>query len=102
MIKLTVLYNFPGAEVVDAFREHYLNVHDPLVRALPNLERFDVAFTTPGQDGAPAPYFLIAELYFKDFDAMAAAMASAEGQAVAADNPNVLPYVATAFASVLV
>ncbi|MER6979206.1 EthD family reductase [Streptomyces carpinensis] len=86
MIKLTVLYEQPAD--TDAFDKHYLQTHTPLVRALPGLDRFEVALTLPDADGAPAPYHLIAELYFPDAQAMQTAMASPQGAALAADVPN--------------
>lgn len=87
MIKLTVLYDQPADP--EAFGKHYLQTHTPLVRALPGLDHFEVAFALPNADGAPARYHLIAELYFPDAPAMQAAMASPEGAALAADAPNV-------------
>lgn len=87
MIKLTVLYDEPADPA--AFRQHYLDVHTPLVRALPGLERFDVAFARAGAEGAKPDYHLIAELYFPDDATMGAAMQSPAGAALAADAPNV-------------
>jgi uncharacterized protein (TIGR02118 family) len=87
MIKLTVLYDHPADP--EAFDKHYLQTHTPLVRALPGLDHFEVAFTSPNADGIPARYHLIAELYFPDAQALQAAMASPEGAALAADAPHV-------------
>jgi uncharacterized protein (TIGR02118 family) len=87
MIKLTVLYDHPADP--EAFDKHYLATHAPLVRALPGLDHFEVAFAQAGADGAPPRYHLIAELYFADGAAMRAAMTGPEGAALAADAPNV-------------
>ncbi|MGI5143103.1 MULTISPECIES: EthD family reductase [unclassified Streptomyces] len=86
MIKLTVLYEQPADP--EAFDKHYFQTHTPLVRALPGLDRFEVAFTLPDADGTPALYHLIAELYFPDAQTMQAAMASPQGAELAADTPN--------------
>lgn len=87
MIKLTVLYEQP--EDPEAFDTHYLGTHTPLVRALPGLDHFEVAFTPSDAEGAPGGYHLIAELYFRDAQVMKAALASPQGAALAADAPNV-------------
>jgi uncharacterized protein (TIGR02118 family) len=87
VIKLTVIYEQPAD--ADAFDKHYLQTHTPLVRALPGLDRFEVAFTLPDAGGEAAPYHLIAELYFPDAETMQAAMASPQGAALAADAPNI-------------
>ncbi|MBM9468346.1 EthD family reductase [Nakamurella leprariae] len=87
MIKLTVLYQEPADP--EAFREHYLNVHSPLVRALPGLDKFEVAFAAPGPDGSKPPFHLVSELWFPDAATFGAAMQTPEGAALAADTPNV-------------
>ena len=100
MIKLTVLYEHPADPA--AFDAHYLSTHRPLVEALPGLDHFEVSRTQPGADGAAAPYYLIAELYFKDLDVLGAAMGSTEGAALVADTPNVASTPSTAVLSELV
>lgn len=95
MIKFTVLYDHPTDPA--SFDDHYLGTHRPLVEALPGLDHFDVARSLPGADGAAAPYYLVAELYFKDFDVFGAAMSSPEGANLAADAPNVASTPSTAF-----
>lgn len=87
MIKMTVLYDRPADP--DAFRAHYLGTHTPLVRALPGLDHFEVAFASPTADGSPASFHLVAELYFPDVATLGSAMGSPEGAALAADAPNV-------------
>jgi uncharacterized protein (TIGR02118 family) len=39
-------------------------------------------------DGSPAPYYLLAELWFDDAETLGAAMSSPEGQAAANDVPS--------------
>jgi uncharacterized protein (TIGR02118 family) len=68
-----------------AFDEHYASTHRPLAEKIPNLRRFEAGKVLGTPDGAPAPYYYIAELWFDDADELQAAMGSAEGQAAGAD-----------------
>jgi len=82
MVKLIALYRRPPDTV--EFDKHYETVHTPLVLKYPGLRRLEVTRIT----GAPlgdAKYYLLAEMYFDNKDAMDAALASREGKAVARD-----------------
>jgi uncharacterized protein (TIGR02118 family) len=83
MVKLVVAYGAP--EDPAAFDEHYASTHRPLAEKIPNLRRFEAGKVLGTPDGAPAPYYYIAELWFDDADELQAAMGSAEGQAAGAD-----------------
>lgn len=83
MVKLIVCYGPPDDPA--AFDEHYHGTHAPLAEAVPGLRRFDAGKVLGSADGSPAPYYLIAELFFDDVDALQAGMGSPEGQAAAAD-----------------
>ena len=85
MHKLMVLYPPPTDPA--AFRSHYEAVHLGLVARMPGLLASHHAFDVAGVAG-PSPYFCIWEGLFADLPAMAAAMQSAAGQAVAADVAN--------------
>jgi uncharacterized protein (TIGR02118 family) len=89
MHKLMVLYRQPA----DAahFRAHYESVHIPLVATMPGLIRYNWSFDNTDRAGNPSPFFCIFEAYFSDLSAMGQAMASPEGQAVAADVANCRP-----------
>jgi uncharacterized protein (TIGR02118 family) len=82
MRKMLALYRAP--EDVEAFLNHYENIHMPLVRKLPGL--LDVRITrldrTLVGEGAP---FLIAEMGFADDAALTAALKSPENAACGAD-----------------
>ncbi|WP_227467811.1 EthD family reductase [Nocardioides lijunqiniae] len=78
MHRLTVQYFDPADG--DAFLAAYRERHVPLVRAVPDLQRFTL--TTPRGDGAP---YLQAELWFADAETMKASLASPEMGAAAAD-----------------
>ena len=82
MFKLIALYRHP--ENAQAFEEHYFHVHTPLAEKMPGLKRLEVAKIT----GAPmgeSEYFLMAEMYFADKQALKNSMKSEEGRAAAAD-----------------
>lgn len=83
-VKIVVLYAQPADAV--AFDRHYVDVHKPLVDALPGLARFET-----GTFGTKAPYYRIAELYFADQDAMNAARSSPEGAATNEDFAKIAP-----------
>jgi uncharacterized protein (TIGR02118 family) len=84
-----VLYTQPDDG--DAFDEHYLGVHAPLVDKIPGLERFEGARFVGAADGGAQTYHRIAELYFTDQSAMEAALASDEGKATAGDYQQIAP-----------
>ena len=83
--KLLALYHKPEDEA--AFLSHYENVHLPLVRATPNLERIVLNRVT-GSPMGEAPYFLIAEMHFPDTAAFEEAMRSPENRAAGKDLMN--------------
>ena len=71
----------------EEFREYFQTTHAPLLRQLPGLRRLVVNFALPGPDGEPT-YDGFGEDWFDSPEAMAAAFASPQGQAVMADAPN--------------
>ncbi|KAA9150852.1 EthD family reductase [Amycolatopsis acidicola] len=85
MYRMTVLY--PPPTDPDHFREYYVNTHLPLAARLPGLRAMRYSLDVSGA-GAESPYFAIFEGEFDSAEAMAAAMSSPEGKAVAADVPN--------------
>ncbi len=83
MVKLIALYRRPDDP--DAFLEHYREVHTPLVRALPGLERLVVDRVTADAFGGEPAYLLIAEMHFADRTAFKEAMRSEANRRVAED-----------------
>jgi uncharacterized protein (TIGR02118 family) len=83
MVKLVVCYGTP--EDTADFDQHYTETHVPLVHKIPNLERFEHGKVLGTPDGAPAPYYYMAELWFNTPQDLQASMESAEGQAAGAD-----------------
>jgi uncharacterized protein (TIGR02118 family) len=88
-MKLVVLYTQPDDP--EAFDEHYLGVHGPLVEVIPGLQRFESARFVAAPDGGEQTYHRIAELYFADLDALQNALGSPEGQATASDFGQIAP-----------
>lgn len=83
MHKFFALYRKP--DDLDAFMEHYRNVHAPLARKVPGLRKLVVNRITGNAFGGEPPYVLIAEMHFdtkEDFDA---AIRSDENKAAAKD-----------------
>lgn len=81
-VKLVALYRHTEDE--DTFRRHYDEVHTPLVRQLPELQRLVVGRVTGSPMGDP-PYYLMAEMHFSDRDQFDAAMAFQENRAAGKD-----------------
>ncbi|MGI8714203.1 MAG: EthD family reductase [Solirubrobacteraceae bacterium] len=83
MVKLVVGYAPPVDP--EAFDDHYTSKHVPLVQTIPDLRRFEFGKVLGTPDGSSAPFYFMAELWFDDAEVLQASMASAEGQAAAAD-----------------
>ena len=85
MYRLTVLY--PPPTDPDQFNEYYESIHLPLAAKLPGLQSMQYSLNV-GAVGGDSPYYAIWEAEFDSVEAMDAAIASPEGQAVVADVPN--------------
>ncbi len=83
MVKLLAFYKQPPDP--EAFDTHYRDVHTPLIEKWPGLKRLEVGRITGMPGGTEPPYYLVAEMYFDDADAMRAAMRSPEGRAAGED-----------------
>ncbi|MBX9614525.1 MAG: EthD family reductase [Brevundimonas sp.] len=83
MAQLVVTYGTPTDPA--AFDRHYAEIHVPLARKLPGLRRFELSDGPVMTPEGPAGVHLIAILTFDSLEALAAASASPEGQAAAAD-----------------
>jgi uncharacterized protein (TIGR02118 family) len=88
-VKLVVLYTQP--EDPEAFDQHYFDVHMPLVRALPGLQRTETGHVVAAADRGERSFYRITGLYFADQAALDAAFGSAEGKATAADYQKIAP-----------
>ena len=86
MIKATALFGHP--EDPDAFEEYYANTHLPLVRKIPNLQRFDRGKVVATPDGSEPAYYRFGDLWFESMDQMQSSLGSPEGQEVTQDMQN--------------
>ena len=82
MVKLVVRYKKPAD--VDAFEKHCREIHTPLVKKMPGLQKFELSHMT-GSPGGEPKFYMMAELYFDHQDTMMAALNSEEGKAAAKD-----------------
>ena len=82
MIKLTILYRHPAD--IDAFEQHYAQIHIPLVEKIPGLRKTEWTRFLAAPGGA-APYYMMYELYFDNRETYEAAMASDENRAAGQD-----------------
>lgn len=82
MYKLIALYKRP--DDVEAFDKHYDEIHSPLIRKVPGLQKLSVSRSLRAFAG-DAPYYLMAEMEFADKEAFKAAMASEENKAAGKD-----------------
>jgi len=83
MAKLIAMYKTPPDAA--AFDRYYYATHVPIAKKVPGLRTYEVSRGPVVTLDGLAPYHLIAVLGFDSVDAIQAALASAEGQATAAD-----------------
>ena len=82
-MKLIALFKHPAD--MAAFEEAYFNTHLPLISKVPGLEKTVITRCTRTLMGEG--YYLMAEMYFRDAEALKAGMKSAE-MAQAGENLN--------------
>ncbi len=86
MAKLFAIYQQPKDPA--AFDHYYFNIHVPLAKTIPGLRSYEVTRgDVMGMSGKHGAY-LVAVLAFDSMEAIAAAMSSPQGQAVAGDLAN--------------
>jgi uncharacterized protein (TIGR02118 family) len=82
MVKLVALYKKPHDQ--KAFEDHYFNIHVPLAEKIPGLKKMELSRVT-GSPMGESDYYLIAEMYFEDMEALKNGMSSPEGKASGKD-----------------
>ncbi len=82
MIKLIALYKKPAN--VEAFEQHYANVHVHLLEKIPGVRKIEWSRITASPTGE-APYYMIYEMYFDNMVAYQAAMQSKENKLAGQD-----------------
>lgn len=86
MAKLFAIYQQPKDAA--AFDSYYFNTHVPLAKTIPGLLSYEVTRGNVMGMGGKHGVYLVAILEFASMEAIGAAMASAQGQATAADLAN--------------
>jgi uncharacterized protein (TIGR02118 family) len=98
-VKLVVLYTHPDDP--DNFERQYVDTHMPLVSKIPGLQRAESGRFVAAIDGSEQTYYRVAELYFADQGALAAAFGTDEGKATSADYQQIAPPGSRMFVEVL-
>ena len=80
MTKLIAYYKVP--ENKDEFEKKYFEEHLPLAKKMPGLIKCEIV-RLKGLGGAEPRFFMQADMYFENEDALNKAMSSAEGRAAA-------------------
>ena len=75
MVKLLILFQHPEDE--SSFEQHYVK-NLALLEEMPGIQRRQ-ANMVRGAPGGKSPYYRILEFYFKDFEALDAALTSEAG-----------------------
>jgi uncharacterized protein (TIGR02118 family) len=83
MARLVVMYKTPKDPV--AFDKHYVEKHIPLAKKIPGLRKYEISSGSVATPAGPSNIHLVAVLHFDDLAAIQRALATAEGQAAAAD-----------------
>ena len=86
MAKVIAMYKRPVDPA--AFDRYYYATHVPIAKKIPGLKGYEVTSGPVTTLEGPSPYHLVALLTFDSLAAIHAALASAEGQATAADLGN--------------
>ena len=86
MAKLFAIYQQPRDAA--AFDAYYFQKHVPLAKTIPGLRSYEVTHGDVMGMGGKHGVYLVAVLEFDSMAAIAAAMASPQGQATAADLAN--------------
>jgi uncharacterized protein (TIGR02118 family) len=77
MVKFIALYKKP-ADVAE-FEKRYFDEHLPLARKMPGLKKVEISRIV-GSPRGESEYYLMAELYWDDMDAMKAGLNSQESK----------------------
>lgn len=85
MYKLIAIWSSPKPEDVDAFEQHYLDVHLPAAAKTPGMRRLVAVRTADGLEGGTPAFHRVAEMHFESKADLEAAEHSAEWGAVRAD-----------------
>jgi uncharacterized protein (TIGR02118 family) len=90
MLKVVVLLCRRDGMSREEFERHWRERHLPLVAKIPGLRRLVLNRVLPDPNGSQPAFDAVVEDWFDDRQALSAAAASPEWQAVVADAPNSL------------
>ena len=83
MYKAVGIWSWPKPEEQEEFERHYTNTHVGAAKKLPGVEK--ITLLLAGEDAREAEVYRVAEVYWKDPDAFAAAAESPEWAAMVED-----------------
>jgi uncharacterized protein (TIGR02118 family) len=87
--KVTVLYSQPKSP--EEFDKYYYGTHMPMVYAVKEIKKVEIARPAPTPTGAPSPYYLVTELWFESPEVLKTVAATPEWKAIGADVANFAP-----------
>jgi len=90
MYKLFACWTAPEPEDVEAFEEHYLNIHIPKATAVPHIERLVMTRTAEGLEGAESPFYRVAEMIFPSQQALHESAKSPQWQKTRVDSAEMI------------
>lgn len=85
MYKIVALWSAPKPQDVDAFESYYHEIHVPKAAVVPGLRKLALTRIDAGLEGAPAPFYRVAELCFDSPEAMEKSAHSPVWQAMRED-----------------
>ena len=88
-VKVTVLYSQPKS--AEEFDKYYFGKHMPMVYAVKEIEKVEIARPGPGPTGAAPPDYLVTELWFESPEVLKAVAATPEWKAIGDDVANFAP-----------
>lgn len=89
MAKMLVIYQKP--DDVPAFERHYYEIHIPMAKRLPGLQKYEVSDGPVVSPASPSDAWLIGTLHFDSLAAIRDAFASDVGQECGTDRRNYAP-----------
>jgi len=88
-LKITALYSQPQS--AEEFDKYYYSKHMPLIYAVKEVKKVEIARPRDRPNGDPPAYYLITEIWFESPEAFAAVAATSEWKAIGADVANFAP-----------
>jgi uncharacterized protein (TIGR02118 family) len=85
-IKITVLYGAPKDPA--QFEKYYAETHMPMVYAVNEIKRTELATGLPGPGGSPPPFYRITELWFDSAEQLKQVAGTAQWKKIVDDVPN--------------